>query len=109
MSATRASHPGRSTSGELVPSRCALRVGEIDVLVIGPGGRAPKWLHRRVLARDRSSSQRSTNGSTTGTVLPRTEGRISVLRTDTGDVSSGGGVPARERTERGGIGTCSAS
>jgi glyoxylase-like metal-dependent hydrolase (beta-lactamase superfamily II) len=31
------SHPGRSTTGELVPSRYALRVGEIDVLVISDG------------------------------------------------------------------------
>ena len=32
-----ASHPGRTGTGELVPSRYALRVGEIDVLVISDG------------------------------------------------------------------------
>src|ERR671915_1831524 len=31
------SHPGRSGTSELVPSRYALRVGEIDVLVISDG------------------------------------------------------------------------
>src|ERR1700757_1554601 len=30
-------HPGRTGTGELVPSRYALRVGEIDVLVISDG------------------------------------------------------------------------
>src|SRR5262244_1797282 len=32
-----ASHPGRMETDELVPSRYALRVGEIDVLVISDG------------------------------------------------------------------------
>ena len=32
-----ASHPGRTGTDELVPSRYALRVGEIDVLVISDG------------------------------------------------------------------------
>ena len=31
------SHPGRPGSDELVPSRYALRVGEIDVMVISDG------------------------------------------------------------------------
>jgi len=34
MSLENASHPGRPGLDELVPSRYALRVGEIDVLVI---------------------------------------------------------------------------
>src|ERR1700754_4448806 len=32
-----ASHPGRTGTDELVPSRYALKVGEIDVLVISDG------------------------------------------------------------------------
>ncbi|MGH6617517.1 MBL fold metallo-hydrolase [Sphingomonas sp.] len=32
-----ASHPGKTGAGELVPSRYALRVGEIDVLVVSDG------------------------------------------------------------------------
>ena len=34
MSFDSTSHPGRPGSDELVPSRYALRVGEIDVLVV---------------------------------------------------------------------------
>ena len=34
MSLDNTSHPGRSGHDELVPSRYALRVGEIDVLVV---------------------------------------------------------------------------
>src|SRR5215813_12940640 len=37
MSFDIASHPGRTGTDELVPSRYALRVGEIDVLVISDG------------------------------------------------------------------------
>jgi glyoxylase-like metal-dependent hydrolase (beta-lactamase superfamily II) len=37
MSLEIASHPGRTRTDELVPSRYALRVGEIDVLVISDG------------------------------------------------------------------------
>ena len=37
MSLDNTSHPGRAGSDELVPSRYALRVGEIDVLVISDG------------------------------------------------------------------------
>ena len=37
MSLDTASHPGRTGTDELVPSRYALRVGEIDVLVISDG------------------------------------------------------------------------
>jgi glyoxylase-like metal-dependent hydrolase (beta-lactamase superfamily II) len=37
MSLHNASHPGESGSEELVPSRYALRVGEIDVLVVSDG------------------------------------------------------------------------
>jgi glyoxylase-like metal-dependent hydrolase (beta-lactamase superfamily II) len=37
MSSAIASHPGRTETDELVPSRYALRVGEIDVLVISDG------------------------------------------------------------------------
>ncbi len=37
MSLDNTSHPGRGRSDELVPSRYALRVGEIDVLVISDG------------------------------------------------------------------------
>jgi hypothetical protein len=37
MSLENTSHPGRPGSDELVPSRYALRVGEIDVLVISDG------------------------------------------------------------------------
>ena len=37
MSLDIASHPGRTETDELVPSRYALRVGEIDVLVISDG------------------------------------------------------------------------
>ena len=37
MSLENASHPGRPGSDELVPSRYALKVGEIDVLVISDG------------------------------------------------------------------------
>src|SRR5215467_159026 len=37
MSLDKTSYPGRSRSEELVPSRYALRVGEIDVLVISDG------------------------------------------------------------------------
>src|SRR6185437_3902566 len=33
----KSSHPGRPGSDELVPSRYALRVGEIDVLVVSDG------------------------------------------------------------------------
>ena len=36
MSLDNSSHPGRSGLDELVPSRCALRVGEIGVLVVTP-------------------------------------------------------------------------
>src|SRR4026209_681179 len=35
--AVRTSHPGRPGPDELVPSRYALRVGEIDVLVVSDG------------------------------------------------------------------------
>ena len=34
MSWDKTSHPGKSGLDELVPSRYALRVGEIDVLVV---------------------------------------------------------------------------
>ena len=34
MSLDNTSHPGRAGPDELVPSRYALRVGEIDVLVV---------------------------------------------------------------------------
>ena len=37
MSLDNTSHPGRPGPDELVPSRYALRVGEIDVLVISDG------------------------------------------------------------------------
>src|SRR5499427_2971629 len=37
MSLDNTSHPGRPGSDELVPSRYALRIGEIDVLVISDG------------------------------------------------------------------------
>src|SRR3979409_2276225 len=37
MSLDNTSHPGRPGLDELVPSRYALRVGEIDVLVISDG------------------------------------------------------------------------
>jgi glyoxylase-like metal-dependent hydrolase (beta-lactamase superfamily II) len=37
MSVDNTSHPGRPGSDELVPSRYALRVGEIDVLVVSDG------------------------------------------------------------------------
>src|SRR5258705_13546126 len=37
MSLDNASHPGRPGLDELVPSRYALRVGEIDVLVVSDG------------------------------------------------------------------------
>ena len=37
MSLDKTSHPGRPGTDELVPSRYALRVGEIDVLVISDG------------------------------------------------------------------------
>jgi hypothetical protein len=37
MSLDSTSHPGRAGSDELVPSRYALRVGEIDVLVVSDG------------------------------------------------------------------------
>ena len=37
MSLDIAAHPGRTGTDELVPSRYALRVGEIDVLVISDG------------------------------------------------------------------------
>ena len=37
MSLDIASHPGRPGTDELVPSRYALRVGEIDVLVVSDG------------------------------------------------------------------------
>ena len=37
MSLDIASHPGRTGTDELVPSRYALRVGEMDVLVVNVG------------------------------------------------------------------------
>jgi hypothetical protein len=37
MSLDNTSHSGRPASDELVPSRYALRVGEIDVLVVSDG------------------------------------------------------------------------
>src|SRR5882672_10209321 len=37
MNLDKTSHPGRSGLDELVPSRYALRVGEIDVLVVSDG------------------------------------------------------------------------
>ena len=37
MSLDKTSHPGRPGPDELVPSRYALRVGEIDVLVVSDG------------------------------------------------------------------------
>ena len=37
MSSDNTSHPGRPGPDELVPSRYALRVGEIDVLVVSDG------------------------------------------------------------------------
>ena len=37
MSLDNASHPGRAGFDELVPSRYALKVGEIDVLVVSDG------------------------------------------------------------------------
>src|SRR6202045_2859454 len=37
MSSDKTSHPGRPGYDELVPSRYALRVGEIDVLVVSDG------------------------------------------------------------------------
>src|SRR5215470_16500365 len=37
MSLDKTSHPGRAGTDELVPSRYALRVGEIDVLVVSDG------------------------------------------------------------------------
>src|SRR4029077_7532739 len=37
MSLDNPSHPGRPRPDELVPSRYALRVGEIDVLVVSDG------------------------------------------------------------------------
>jgi len=41
MSLDKTSHAGRPGPDELVPSRYALRVGEIDVLVISDGVFAP--------------------------------------------------------------------
>src|SRR5262249_47525408 len=37
VSLVETSHPGESGLGELVPSGCALMVGEIDVLVVSDG------------------------------------------------------------------------
>jgi hypothetical protein len=37
MSLDDASHPGRSGPDELIPSRYALKVGEIDVMVVSDG------------------------------------------------------------------------
>ena len=37
MSLDNTSHPGRPATDELVPSRYALRVGEIDVMVVSDG------------------------------------------------------------------------
>jgi len=37
MSLDNTSHPGRAGADELVPSRYALRIGEIDVLVVSDG------------------------------------------------------------------------
>ena len=37
MSLDNTSHPGRREPEELVPSRYALRIGEIDVLVVSDG------------------------------------------------------------------------
>jgi len=37
MSLDNTSHPGRPGLDELVPSRYALRVGEIDVMVVSDG------------------------------------------------------------------------
>jgi hypothetical protein len=37
LSLNNTSHPARSTIDELVPSRYALKVGEIDVLVVSDG------------------------------------------------------------------------
>ena len=42
MSLDNTSHPGRPGPDELVPSRYALRVGEIDVLVVSDGVCASK-------------------------------------------------------------------
>ena len=65
MSLDNTSHPGRPGLDELVPSRYALRVGEIDVLVVSDGviqipaeTMAPNadpavrsaWLHDRFLS-----------------------------------------------------------
>jgi hypothetical protein len=46
------SHPGRPGSDELVPSRYALRVGKIDVLVVSglAGGHVPSVGHARLAA-----------------------------------------------------------
>ena len=46
MSLDKTSHPGKPGRDELVPSRYALRVGEIDVLVVSDG----------VLSRDGTNS-----------------------------------------------------
>ncbi|TCU06790.1 hypothetical protein EV132_1311, partial [Rhizobium sullae] len=37
MKLDNTSHPGKPGSGELVPSRYAVRIGEIDVLVVSDG------------------------------------------------------------------------
>jgi len=45
------SHPGRPGHDELVPSRYALRVGEIDVMVISDGGCRCLWRNKWPCAR----------------------------------------------------------
>jgi hypothetical protein len=47
MSLDNSSHPGRPGPDELVPSRYALRVGEIDVLVVSDGVLSPGSRGRR--------------------------------------------------------------
>jgi len=54
MSLDNTSHPGAPGDDELVPSRYALRVGEIDVLVVSdgvlslPGAMFPSTTSRRL-------------------------------------------------------------
>ena len=45
MSMDNTSHPSRPGPDELVPSRYALRVGEIDVLVVSDGALPPRGIN----------------------------------------------------------------
>jgi hypothetical protein len=80
MSLDNTSHPGRPGLDELVPSRYALRVGEIDVLVISDGVVTPPaesiatnadpavraaWLDNMFLPHDAFDCRRSRRGTWT--------------------------------------------